>query len=91
MNTADNGNGNKPTGGERFTGHGAEWRDAQLSPDDARTATAWVEQVIDKRSMEINKDRVEDVRELEHGELDARICATSCGSSKRKVKLSFTG
>ena len=55
-----NGNGNK---GERFTGHGSEWRDANLSPEDARTATAWVEQVINKRSMEVNKDRVEDVRD----------------------------
>jgi heterodisulfide reductase subunit B len=56
----NNGNGN----GERFTGHGAEWRDANLSPADARTATAWVEQVINKRSMETNKDRVEDVRDI---------------------------
>jgi heterodisulfide reductase subunit B len=50
-------------GGERFTGHGPEWRDSNLSPEDARTATAWVEQVINKRSMEVNKDRVEDVRD----------------------------
>ncbi len=57
---SNNGNGN----GERFTGHGAEWRDANLSPADARTATAWVEQVINKRSMETNKDRVEDVRDI---------------------------
>ena len=48
---------------ERFTGHGPEWRDANLSPEDASTATAWVEQVINKRSMEVNKDRVEDVRD----------------------------
>ena len=46
---------------ERFTGHGAEWRDSDLSATDARAATAWVEQRIDKRSMETNKDRVEDV------------------------------
>ena len=57
MNT---GNGNN---GERFTGHGSEWRDANLSPEEAQTATAWVEQVINKRSMEVNKDRVEDVRD----------------------------
>jgi heterodisulfide reductase subunit B len=50
--------------GERFTGHGAEWRPANLSADDARTATAWVEQKIDKRSMLTNKDRVEDVRDV---------------------------
>ena len=61
MNTENpsSGNGN----GERFTGHGPEWRDANLSPEDAQTATAWVEQVINKRSMETNKDRVEDVRD----------------------------
>ncbi len=52
-----------PTEGERFTGHGAEWRPANLSPEDARTATAWVEQKIDKRSMLVNKDRVADVRD----------------------------
>jgi len=57
MNT---GNGDN---GERFTGHGSEWRDSDLSPKDAQTATAWVEQVINKRSMEVNKDRVEDVRD----------------------------
>jgi heterodisulfide reductase subunit B len=55
-----NGNDN----GQRFTGHGAEWRGAALSSDDARIATAWVEQRIDKRSMLTAKDRVEDVRDL---------------------------
>lgn len=49
---------------ERFTGHGSEWRDAKLSPDDAMTATAWVEMKIDKRSMLTSKDRVEDVRDV---------------------------
>ena len=49
---------------ERFTGHGSEWRDANLSPADAATATSWVEQRIDKRSMLTNKDRVEDVRDI---------------------------
>ena len=48
---------------ERFTGHGTEWRDANLSPKDAMVATAWVEQKVDKRSMLTNKDRVEDVRD----------------------------
>ncbi len=47
----------------RFTGHGAEWRPANLSAGEAATATAWVEQRIDKRSMLTNKDRVEDVRD----------------------------
>ena len=49
---------------ERFTGHGSEWADSNLSPHEARAATAWVEQKIDKRSMLTNKDRVEDVRDV---------------------------
>src|SRR5581483_314212 len=52
------------TGSERFTGHGPEWRDSNLSSEDARIATSWVEQKIDKRSMLTNKDRVEDVRDI---------------------------
>ena len=50
--------------GERLTGHGAEWNNANLSPEDARTATAWVEARVDKRSMLTDKDRVEDVRDI---------------------------
>jgi len=50
--------------GERLTGHGAEWNNATLSADDARTATAWVEARVDKRSMLTNKERVEDVRDI---------------------------
>ena len=50
--------------GERLTGHGAEWNNANLSPDDARAATAWVEAHVDKRLMLTNKDRVEDVRDI---------------------------
>ncbi len=50
--------------GERLTGHGAEWNNANLSADDARAATAWVEARVDKRSMLTNKDRVEDVRDI---------------------------
>jgi heterodisulfide reductase subunit B len=53
-----------PPQGERFTGHGPEWRDANLNSDDARVATVWVEQVINKRSMLTQKDRVEDVRDI---------------------------
>lgn len=53
-----------PAPGERFTGHGPEWRDADLNRSEAQAATAWVEQVIDKRSMLTQKDRVEDVRDL---------------------------
>jgi heterodisulfide reductase subunit B len=48
----------------RFTGHGAEWRNSDLSPDQARAATSWVEAHVDKRSMLTNKDRVEDVRDI---------------------------
>ncbi len=48
---------------ERFTGHGAEWRGANLTSEQAQLATAWVEQKIDRRSMFTNKDRVEDVRD----------------------------
>jgi len=49
--------------GERFTGHGAEWKDSNLSRSEAVTATVWVEQIINKRSMLTNKERVEDVRD----------------------------
>jgi heterodisulfide reductase subunit B len=49
--------------GEHFTGHGAEWRPANLSAGEAARATAWVEQRIDRRSMLTNKDRVSDVRD----------------------------
>ena len=49
---------------ERFTGHGAEWRDSNLSPGEAKIATSWVELKIDKRAMLTQKDRVEDVRDL---------------------------
>jgi len=50
--------------GERLTGHGAEWNNANLTADEARTATSWVEARVDKRSMLTNKDRVEDVRDI---------------------------
>jgi heterodisulfide reductase subunit B len=52
----------KPTGG-RFTGHGPEWRSSGLAAQDAQAATAWVEQIIDRRSMLTGKDRVADVRD----------------------------
>jgi heterodisulfide reductase subunit B len=48
----------------RFTGHGSEWRNAELTAEQTRTATSWVEAHVDKRSMLTNKDRVEDVRDL---------------------------
>ena len=50
--------------GDRFTGHGHEWTDSNLSPEQARVATSWVEQKIDKRALLTNKDRVEDVRDV---------------------------
>ncbi|PHS25630.1 MAG: heterodisulfide reductase subunit B [Robiginitomaculum sp.] len=49
--------------GERFTGHGSEWRDSDLSKEDALVATAWIEQKINKRSMLTNKTRVHDIRD----------------------------
>ena len=48
---------------ERFTGHGSEWQNSRLAPQDAQVATAWVEQVINRRSMLTGKDRVADVRD----------------------------
>ena len=51
-------------GGERFTGHGAEWTDSKLSSEDAHVATVWVDQIVNRRSMLTNKDRVEDVRDV---------------------------
>ena len=47
-----------------FSGFGPEWRPAQLSPDEARAATSWVETRIDRRSMLTGKDHVEDVRDI---------------------------
>ena len=49
---------------ERFTGHGPEWVDSNLTPAEAKIATSWVEQKIDRRSMLTQKDRVEDVRDV---------------------------
>ena len=47
-----------------FTGHGSEWKPANLTPAQAQRATALVEAKIDRRSMLTNKDRVEDVRDI---------------------------
>ena len=66
---SENGNG-----GERFTGHGSEWTDANLSKEDAQVATVWVDQIVNRRSMLTNKDRVEDVRDIMwHLEKDGEI------------------
>ena len=51
-------------GGDRFTGHGSEWTDANLSKEDAHVATVWVDQIVNRRSMLTNKARVEDVRDV---------------------------
>ncbi len=48
---------------ERFTGHGSEWRDSNLSASDATTATQWVEARIDKRAMLTTREHVDDVRD----------------------------
>ena len=48
---------------ERFTGHGSEWRDSNLSASDATTATQWVEARIDKRAMLTTREHVKDVRD----------------------------
>ena len=50
--------------GARFTGHGADWRDADLSEVEKQAATAWVEARVDRRSMMTGKEKVEDVRDL---------------------------
>jgi heterodisulfide reductase subunit B len=51
-------------GQERFTGHGAEWRSSGLNGDQAHAATAWVEARVDRRAMMVDKERVEDVRDI---------------------------
>ena len=53
-----------PPAGERFTGHGPEWQSTRLNAKDAQVATVWVEQIINKRSMQTGKERVEDVRDI---------------------------
>jgi len=45
-----------------IAGHGAFFQPTDLAPEDARKATAWVEKVIDKRSVELG-GRMDDVRE----------------------------
>ena len=55
---------NTGSSGEKFTGHGSEWQDSNLSKDDARLATQWVEAKIDKRAMLTTREHVEDVRDI---------------------------
>jgi heterodisulfide reductase subunit B len=74
--------------GERFTGHGLEWKPANLEPGEARAATQWVEQRIDRRSMLTNKDRVEDVRDaLRELEKDGEIVLHRVTDSHRPVTV----
>jgi heterodisulfide reductase subunit B len=47
-----------------FSGFGAEWQASNLSPDEARRATDWVEAKIDKRALLTSKARKEDVRDI---------------------------
>ena len=76
----------KETSGERFTGHGNEWRASNLTPTEAQRATAWVEQKIDKRSMLTNKDRVADVRdEMWQLEKDGQIVVHRVGEQHEPV------
>ena len=55
---------NTGSSGEKFTGHGSEWQDSNLSKDDARLATQWVEAKIDKRALLTTREHVEDVRDI---------------------------
>ena len=48
---------------ERFTGHGSEWKDSNLSSGEAKAATQWVEAKIDKRALLTTREHVEDVRD----------------------------
>jgi len=73
-------------GGDRFTGHGSEWTDANLSKEDAHVATVWVDQIVNRRSMLTNKARVE-----EPTRLALKTFAMSCGSSRKTAKSSCTG
>lgn len=57
-------NGNETDGKGAFAGFGADWQPSNLSPDEARRATDWVETKIDKRSMLTSKARKEDVRDV---------------------------
>jgi heterodisulfide reductase subunit B len=47
-----------------YTGFGEEWKPSRLTDTEARQATAWVESRIDRREMLVNKERVEDVRDI---------------------------
>ncbi len=76
------------TPGERFTGHGPEWKEVRLTPKDAQVATVWVEQIINKRAMLTNKDRVEDVRDaMWQLEKDGEIVVHRISDAHRPVMV----
>jgi heterodisulfide reductase subunit B len=76
------------TPGERFTGHGPEWKEVRLTPKDAQVATVWVEQIINKRAMLTNKDRVEDVRDaMWQLEKDGEIVVHRVSDENRPVMV----
>ncbi|MCA9165905.1 MAG: hypothetical protein KDA62_23120, partial [Planctomycetales bacterium] len=47
-----------------YEGFGADWQASNLTPDEARRATDWVEAKIDKRALLTSKERKEDVRDI---------------------------
>ncbi|MEX5729576.1 heterodisulfide reductase subunit B [Rhodovulum iodosum] len=53
----------KDSEGGAFGGFGAEWKPSNLTPDEARRATDWVAQKIDKRALLTGKERKEDIRD----------------------------
>ncbi|HEY8594948.1 MAG TPA: heterodisulfide reductase-related iron-sulfur binding cluster [Devosiaceae bacterium] len=52
------------SGKSAFTGFGDEWRPSNLTSDEARRATDWVEARIDKRALLTSKERKEDIRDV---------------------------
>ncbi|ARE39423.1 CoB--CoM heterodisulfide reductase subunit B [Rhodovulum sp. P5] len=53
----------KDTQGGAYSGFGADWKPSNLTADEARRATDWVEQKIDKRALLTSKERKEDIRD----------------------------
>ena len=54
----------KDIGKGAYDGFGADWQASNLTPDEARRATDWVEAKIDKRALLTSKERKEDVRDI---------------------------
>ncbi|MCB1456205.1 MAG: heterodisulfide reductase subunit B, partial [Nitratireductor sp.] len=55
--------GSDNNGSGAFGGFGAEWQPSNLSREEARRATDWVEAKIDKRALLTSKERKEDIRD----------------------------